>query len=100
MADKLGRRRTFQLDAIPLVIGAFLSATAQNVQAMIIGQLLAGIGIGISSALVPLYISDGYIGLEFSDVYIVLESEVTIVEALDQFMPGFDSEIGKLAQGF
>lgn len=58
LADKLGRRRTFQLDAIPLVIGAFLSATAQNVEAMIIGRLLAGIGIGISSALVPLYISE------------------------------------------
>ena len=98
LADKLGRRRTFQLDAIPLVIGAFLSAIAQNMQAMIIGRLLAGIGIGISSALVPLYISDGYIWLEFSDVYTALGSEVTFVEALDQFMPGFDPEIGKLAQ--
>lgn len=34
------------------------SATAQSVQTMIIGRLLAGIGIGISSALVPLYISE------------------------------------------
>lgn len=35
-----------------------LSATAQNVQSMMIGRLLAGIGIGISSAVVPLYISE------------------------------------------
>lgn len=34
------------------------SATAQNVHTMIIGRLLAGIGIGISSAIVPLYISE------------------------------------------
>lgn len=34
------------------------SATAQSVQTMIIGRLLAGIGIGISSAIVPLYISE------------------------------------------
>ncbi|GMN55204.1 hypothetical protein TIFTF001_024326 [Ficus carica] len=40
----------------------------------------------------------GYIGLEFSDVYTALGSEVTFVEALDQLMPGFDPEIGKLAQ--
>ncbi|KAE8708036.1 Plastidic glucose transporter 4 [Hibiscus syriacus] len=33
-------------------------ATAQSVQTMIIGRLLAGIGIGISSAIVPLYISE------------------------------------------
>ncbi|XP_042397839.1 plastidic glucose transporter 4-like [Zingiber officinale] len=58
LADKFGRTRSFQLDAIPLAIGAFLSATAQDVRTMIIGRLLAGIGIGISSAIVPLYISE------------------------------------------
>ncbi|XP_010492496.1 PREDICTED: plastidic glucose transporter 4 [Camelina sativa] len=58
LADKFGRTRTFQLDAIPLAVGAFLCATAQSVQTMIVGRLLAGIGIGISSAIVPLYISE------------------------------------------
>lgn len=89
LADKFGRTRTFQLDAIPLAVGAFLwlvmrlskceavkvgftclqglisnwledccSATSQSVQTMIIGRVLAGIGIGISSAIVPLYISE------------------------------------------
>lgn len=58
LADKFGRTRTFQLAAIPLTVGAFLSTTAQTVQAMLIGRLLAGIGIGISSAVVPLYISE------------------------------------------
>ncbi|KAJ9538334.1 hypothetical protein OSB04_031067 [Centaurea solstitialis] len=59
-------------------------------------------------------VGSGYIGLEFSDVYTALGSEVgsanpftfvllivsqvTFVEALDQLMPGFDPEIGKLAQ--
>ncbi|CAK9150689.1 unnamed protein product [Ilex paraguariensis] len=58
LADKFGRRKTFQLDAIPLAAGAFLCATAGSVQTIIIGRLLAGIGIGISSAIVPLYISE------------------------------------------
>lgn len=58
LADKFGRTRTFQLDAIPLAVGAFLCATAQTVETMIVGRLLAGIGIGISSAIVPLYISE------------------------------------------
>ncbi|RWR94813.1 plastidic glucose transporter 4-like protein isoform X2 [Cinnamomum micranthum f. kanehirae] len=35
-----------------------LLATSQSVQTMIIGRVLAGIGIGISSAIVPLYISE------------------------------------------
>ncbi|KAK9115946.1 hypothetical protein Sjap_014893 [Stephania japonica] len=58
LADKLGRTKTFMLDAIPLALGSFLSATAQSVNSMIIGRLLVGIGVGVSSALVPLYISE------------------------------------------
>ncbi|KAK7295777.1 hypothetical protein RJT34_18689 [Clitoria ternatea] len=58
LADKFGRTRTFQLDAIPLAIGGFLCATAQNVQTLIMGRLLAGLGIGVTSAIVPLYISE------------------------------------------
>ncbi|KAM1132604.1 hypothetical protein FF1_046978 [Malus domestica] len=57
LADKFGRTKAFQLNAIPLAIGAFF-ATAQSVQTMIVGRLLAGIGIGITSAIVPLYISE------------------------------------------
>ncbi|KAK8547672.1 hypothetical protein V6N13_009075 [Hibiscus sabdariffa] len=44
-------------------------------------------------------VGSGYIGLEFSDVYTALGSEVTFIEALDQLMPGFDPEIGKLPKG-
>ncbi|KAF2313796.1 hypothetical protein GH714_013464 [Hevea brasiliensis] len=40
------------------VLQGKMNTTAQSVQTMIIGRLLAGIGIGISSAIVPLYISE------------------------------------------
>jgi dihydrolipoamide dehydrogenase len=43
-------------------------------------------------------IGSGYIGLEFSDVYTALGSEVTMIEALDTLMPGFDPEIAKIAE--
>lgn len=43
-------------------------------------------------------VGSGYIGLEFSDIYTALGSEVTMIEALDQLMPGFDPDIAKLAQ--
>ena len=43
-------------------------------------------------------IGSGYIGLEFSDVYTALGCEVTMIEALDQLMPGFDPDIAKQAQ--
>lgn len=43
-------------------------------------------------------VGSGYIGLEFSDVYTALGTEVTMIEALDQLMPGFDPDIAKLAK--
>ncbi|MEM1368748.1 MAG: dihydrolipoyl dehydrogenase [Cyanobacteria bacterium P01_H01_bin.15] len=43
-------------------------------------------------------IGSGYIGLEFSDVYTALGCEVTMIEALDVLMPGFDREIAKIAE--
>nr|WP_310427364.1 FAD-dependent oxidoreductase [Chamaesiphon sp. VAR_48_metabat_135_sub] len=43
-------------------------------------------------------IGSGYIGLEFSDVYTALGSEVTMIEFFDQLMPGFDTDIAKLAK--
>jgi sugar porter (SP) family MFS transporter len=58
LADSLGRRRTFQVDAIPLVLGAALSATAQSSLVMILGRFLVGIGIGVNTGLVPMYISE------------------------------------------
>jgi dihydrolipoamide dehydrogenase len=43
-------------------------------------------------------VGSGYIGLEFADVYSALGCEITLIEGLDQLMPGFDPDIAKLAQ--
>ncbi len=43
-------------------------------------------------------IGSGYIGLEFSDIYSALGSEITIIEALPELMPGFDRDIAKIAE--
>lgn len=58
LADALGRTRAFAVDAVPLIAGAVLSATAAAPAAMLAGRFLVGLGIGLSSALVPLYITE------------------------------------------
>ncbi|KAK9796344.1 hypothetical protein WJX73_010696 [Symbiochloris irregularis] len=58
LADNLGRRKAFLLDTVPLFLGPLLCATATSLSAMLAGRLIAGVGIGLSSALVPLYISE------------------------------------------
>ncbi|PSC75514.1 Plastidic glucose transporter 4 [Micractinium conductrix] len=58
LADSLGRRRAFLLDAVPMLAGPLLSAAATGLAGMLAGRVLTGVGIGLSSALVPLYISE------------------------------------------
>ncbi|XP_059077710.1 probable plastidic glucose transporter 1 isoform X3 [Cryptomeria japonica] len=58
LADKIGRQRTLQLDAIPLIFGALVSAEANSLNEMILGRFLVGLGIGANTVLVPIYISE------------------------------------------
>lgn len=58
LADILGRRKSFLLAGIPMLLGPLLSATAASFNMMVAGRFLAGIAIGLSSALTPTYISE------------------------------------------
>lgn len=57
-ADALGRRKAFMLCAVPMLVGPLLSAFASDLNTMVAGRFLAGLAIGLSSALVPLYVSE------------------------------------------
>ncbi|KAF7058801.1 hypothetical protein CFC21_065786 [Triticum aestivum] len=58
LVDYLGCRRTLQIDSIPLILGAFISAQAHSLDEMLLGRFLVGIGIGVNTVLVPIYISE------------------------------------------
>jgi MFS family permease len=58
LADSLGRIKAFVLDSLPLIIGSALCATSTSSTTMLVGRFVVGVGIGLSSALVPLYISE------------------------------------------
>lgn len=58
LADKLGRCKAFVLDCLPLIAGAALCAVATSSSTLLVGRFLIGIGIGLASALVPLFISE------------------------------------------
>lgn len=58
LADGLGRRKSFLLSAVPLVIGSILCATAGSANALLAGRFLCGMGIGLTSAVTPVYISE------------------------------------------
>ncbi|KAL6143934.1 hypothetical protein ACLB2K_054629 [Fragaria x ananassa] len=58
IVDRLGCRRTFQIDTIPLILGALISAQAHSLDEVLLGRFLVGLGIGVNTVLVPIYISE------------------------------------------
>ncbi|XP_012464113.1 probable plastidic glucose transporter 2 isoform X1 [Gossypium raimondii] len=58
IADGVGRRRAFQLCALPMIIGASTSATTKTLAGMLIGRFLVGTGMGIGPSAVALYVTE------------------------------------------
>ncbi|ALL07590.1 sugar:proton symporter [Pedobacter sp. PACM 27299] len=58
LGDRLGRKKLLMLSAILFLIGAVGCTWAPTFSLMVTARILAGIGIGIASNIVPLYISE------------------------------------------
>lgn len=57
-ADGVGRRRAFQLCALPMIIGASVSATATTLRGMLLGRLFVGMGMGLGPPVAALYVAE------------------------------------------
>jgi len=58
LADRIGRRLTLFSAGIVFLAGALISAFAPEETTLLIGRFVVGIGIGFSSVVAPLYISE------------------------------------------
>ena len=58
LADLIGRRMNLALTSLIFILGAIICAAAGSEMALIVGRTIVGIGIGLASATVPLYISE------------------------------------------
>ena len=58
LADLFGRRKLLIATAIIFAAGAILCAAAQSPQMLVAGRIIVGLGIGLSSSTVPVYISE------------------------------------------
>jgi sugar porter (SP) family MFS transporter len=58
VADRIGRRRTLSAAGMVFLAGALVSAFAPNEAVLLAGRFIVGIGIGFSSVVAPLYISE------------------------------------------
>jgi len=58
VADGIGRRRAFQLSALPMIIGAAISALTNSLEGMLLGRFLVGTGMGLGPPVASLYITE------------------------------------------
>jgi SP family galactose:H+ symporter-like MFS transporter len=58
LADLFGRRKLLITTAIIFSAGAILCAAARSPEILVVGRIIVGLGIGLSSSTVPVYISE------------------------------------------
>lgn len=58
MVDRIGRKLSLMLCALPFVLGFTLIISAQNVWMLLGGRVLCGLASGVTSLVVPVYISE------------------------------------------
>ncbi len=58
LPDRFGRRKTVFIGACISVLGCALQGGAKNIPMMIAGRFIAGVAVGLLSAVVPMYCSE------------------------------------------
>ena len=103
ISDKLGRKRPLLLAALLFTISAFGTGISETYEVFIIYRVIGGLGIGLASALSPMYIAEVspsafrgrfvslnqmtiVIGILAAQVVNILIAEEVPVEATDEFI--------------
>jgi len=55
MGDRWGRKLSIQIGGVIWIIGSILQCASQNVGMLVVGRIIAGLCVGITSSLVPVY---------------------------------------------
>ncbi|WEG14812.1 sugar porter family MFS transporter [Pullulanibacillus sp. KACC 23026] len=58
LSDRFGRKKMLIISGLLFTIGSIISALSPTINLFVIARIIGGIGIGISSTLVPLYIAE------------------------------------------
>ncbi|KAG0135524.1 general substrate transporter [Tuber indicum] len=58
LGDYFGRKRAIQIGGIIWILGSTIQAAAQNVGMLVVGRIISGICVGITSTIVPVYQSE------------------------------------------
>jgi len=58
LSDRLGRRKAIQIGAVIWIVGSIVQATTTSVAQLVIGRIINGVCVGITSSQVPVYLAE------------------------------------------
>lgn len=58
LADRIGRRLAIQIASVDWIVGAVLQCSAQNVAHLVVGRIVSGLAIGITSSQCIVYLAE------------------------------------------
>ena len=58
LADRIGRKPVILLADVLFTVGAIVMAIAPEIYVLMIGRIIIGLGVGIASMIVPIYLAE------------------------------------------
>ena len=58
ISDRIGRKKVILVADVLFVIGSLILAAAPAVWVLLVGRFIVGLGVGVASQIVPLYLSE------------------------------------------
>lgn len=58
MSDAIGRKPVIMLADLMFALGSIMMYFAQSVNVLMIGRIVVGLGVGLASLIVPIYLSE------------------------------------------
>lgn len=58
LADKYSRRTAIQASCVIWIVGSVLQAASTNIALLVVGRVIGGVAVGITSSVVPIYQSE------------------------------------------
>jgi predicted MFS family arabinose efflux permease len=58
LSDKFGRRKALLIDDVIFIVGTIVCTFAPRYSILVLGRLIVGFGVGIASAIIPLFITE------------------------------------------
>jgi SP family myo-inositol transporter-like MFS transporter 13 len=58
ISDKFGRKKVIMIADIAFTAGSLLQAFAPTISVLMVGRVIVGLGVGVASMIVPVYISE------------------------------------------